>query len=51
MTHFSLLIIDHPVREVFVLEVKVSLSGQIIGVIMRGQGVSSVSVKHEFDLY
>ena len=37
--HSCLLIIDHTVREVFVLEVKVGLSGQIICVIMKGQGV------------
>lgn len=54
MTHSCLLIIiDHTVREVFVLEVKVGLSGQIICIIMRGQGVSSVRVQHkrEEDLF
>lgn len=38
VTHFCLLVRDHTVKEVIVLEQKTDFSGQIIRAIMQGQG-------------
>lgn len=38
VTHFCLLVRDHTVKEVIVLEQKTGFSGQMIRAIMQGQG-------------